>query len=48
MLFDKSYIRDLNGFYCVSVSNLFKNVIERVRNSRIYGMFGTFGNAEFG
>lgn len=46
MLFDRNYIRDLNGFYCVSISNLFKNVIERVRNSR--GMFCTFGNAEFG
>lgn len=48
MLFDKNYIRDLNGFYCVSVPNLFKKVIERVENSRVYGMFCTFRNAEFG
>lgn len=45
MLFDKNYIRDLNGFYYTSVSNLFKNLIERVRNSRVYGRFCTFGNA---
>lgn len=48
MLFDKNYIRDLKGFCCVFVSNLFKKVFERVGNSRVYGMFCTFGNAEFG
>lgn len=48
MPLDKNYVRDLNDFYCVFVPNLFKKVIERVRNSRVCGMFCTFGNAEFG